>query len=110
MDFKDEKQNIIKPTYTKGGSWLFSIGFTNVLCARFTCMITGYAPIGKYCQCFFPNEPISCLCSKSEVQMHEHIVMQCDLHEPLTRLCNIVINSFVHFLVDNPITFSFDNG
>ena len=27
-----------------------------------------------------------------------------------TRPCNIVINSFVHFLMDNPSAFSFDNG
>jgi len=38
LDFEDKKQHVIKPTYAKGSSWLSSIGFTNVLCTRFTCM------------------------------------------------------------------------
>jgi len=41
LDFEDEKQCIIRPTYTKGGSWLPVIGFTNALCAQFTHMTTG---------------------------------------------------------------------
>ena len=45
-----------------------------------------------------------------EVQTCKHIVMQCDLHKQSTRPCNIIINSFVHFLADNPSAFSFDNG
>jgi len=48
LDFEDENQNVIKPTYTKGGSWLSSIGFTNLLCVHFTCMTTSHAPIGEY--------------------------------------------------------------
>jgi len=44
LNFEDEKQRVIKPTYAKGGSWLPVIGFTNSLCARFTCMTTGHAP------------------------------------------------------------------
>jgi len=67
LDFEDKKQNIIKPTYIKGGSWLLSIGFTNVLCTQFTCMTTGYASIGKYRQRFFLNSSLSCLCGKAEL-------------------------------------------
>jgi len=40
--FKDEDQQVIKPTYTKGGSWLPIIGFTNSLCVYFTHMTTGH--------------------------------------------------------------------
>jgi len=32
LNFKDEKEHIIKPTYVKEGLWLPSIGFTNALC------------------------------------------------------------------------------
>jgi len=46
LSFEDKKQQVIKLTYTKGGSWLPFIGFTNLLCARFTRMTTGHAPIG----------------------------------------------------------------
>jgi len=68
LDFEDEKQHTIKPTYAKGSSWLPFIGFTNVLCACFTHMTTGHAPIGEYHQCFFPNSSLSCLCSQVNVQ------------------------------------------
>jgi len=93
-----------------GGSWLPSIGFTNALCACFTHMTTGHAPIGEYWQRFFPNSSLSCPCSQAELQTRKHIVMQCGSHNPSTRPCNIIINSFVHFLVNNPMAFSFDNG
>ena len=108
LNFKDKKQQVIKPTYTKEGSWLSFIGFTNFLCAWFTHMTTSHAPIGEYRQRFFSHLPTSCPCGEAEVQSCEHIVMECDLHDPFTRPCNI-INSFVHFLVDNPGAFSFDN-
>jgi len=109
LDFEDKKQVVIKPTYAKGGSWLPSIGFTNALCAQFTRMATGHAPIGEYQQRFFPNSSLRCPCGTADIQTQEHIVMQCLRHNPHTRLVNIVINSFVHFLIDNPSTFSFDN-
>jgi len=110
LDFEDENQNVIKLTYAKGSSWLPSIGFTNSLYTRFTRMTTSHAPIREYRQRFFPHFPISCPCGEAEIQTQEHIVMKCDIHDPSTRLCNIIINDFIHFLVDNPSIFSFDNG
>jgi len=110
LDFEDKNQKVINPTYAKGGSWLPSIGFTNSLCARFTHMTTGHTPIGEYRQRFLPHLLISCPCGEAEVQTREHIVMECNTYDPSTHPCNIIINSFVHFLADNPSTFSFDNG
>jgi len=82
LSFEDKKQQVIKPTYAKGGSWLPFIGFTNSLCARFTHMTIGYAPIREYRQRFFPHLPTSCLCGETEVQTHKHIVIEYDLHDP----------------------------
>jgi len=110
FDFEDENQKVIKPTYAKGSSWLPSIGFTNLLCACFTRMTTSHAPIREYQQRFFSHLPISCSCGEAEIQTQEHIVIECDIYDPSTCPCNIIINSFVHFLVDNPSAFSFDNG
>jgi len=67
LDFEDENQKVIKPTYAKGGSWLSSIDFTNLLCTCFTHMTTGHVPIGEYRQRFLPYLPISYLCGKAEV-------------------------------------------
>ena len=110
LNFEDKKQRVIKPTYTKGSSWLPIIGFTNSLCAHFIHMTTGHAPIGEYKQRFFSHLPTSCPCGKAEVQTQEHIIMECNRHDLSTQPYNIVINSFVHFLADNPEAFSFDNG
>ena len=77
LNFKDKEEQVIKPTYAKGGSWLPFIGFTNSLCTCFTCMTTSHAPIGEYHQRFFPHSPISCPCSKAKIQTHEHIIMEC---------------------------------
>jgi len=110
LDFEDENQKVIKLTYAKGSSWLPSISFTNLLCARFTRMTTSHIPIGEYKQRFLPHLSISCPYGEAEVQTRENIIMECNTYDPSTRPCNIIINSFVHFLADNPSTFSFDNG
>ena len=108
LNFKDEKERVIKPTYTKGGLWLSIMGFTNSLCTHFTHMTTGHAPIREYRQRFLSHLSISCSCGKAKVQTQEHIVMEYNRHNPFTRLCNIIINSFVYFLADNPEVFSFE--
>jgi len=95
--------------YSKGSLWLPSIGFINSLCAYFTHMTTSHAPIREYRQRFFPHFPTNCSYSNTEIQTCKHIIMECDLYNPFTHLCNIIINSFIHFLVDNPGVFSFDN-
>ena len=55
LNFKDKEEQVIKPTYAKGGSWLPFIGFTNSLCTCFTCMTTSHAPIGS--SKIFPSLP-----------------------------------------------------
>jgi len=67
LDSENNKQRVIKPTYTKDGSWLPSIGFTNALCACFTCMITGHTSIDEYCQRFFLNSSTSYLCGQANL-------------------------------------------
>jgi len=110
LNFKDEKQQVIKPTYAKERLWFPFIGFTNSLCTRAMHMTTGYASIREYRQRFFLHLSTSCSYGEAEVQIYEHIVMEYDLYDFFTRPCNIIINSFVHFLVDNLGIFSFNNG
>jgi len=54
--FLDDVNNIIKPTYVKGGSWLKIIGHSNSLCVHATRAITNHAPISKYRLRFFPKK------------------------------------------------------
>lgn len=110
LNFKYKKQYIIKPIYAKGSSWFPIIDFINFLYTHFMYITTGHAPIREYYQRFFSQLPASYPCGEAAVQTYEYIVMKCKIHDPSTCLCNIVINSFVHFLVENPAAFSFDNG
>jgi len=52
----DGDNNIIEPSYVKGGSWLKSFSHSNSLCVQAIRAITNHAPIGKYRLRFFPRE------------------------------------------------------
>jgi len=110
LKFEDDNEKVIKPTYSKGGSWLPYIGISNSICARFTRMMLGHAPIGEYRQRFFPNTPIQCPCGEADVETREHIFMQCNRYDSSFCPRDIHISSFVEFIVGNPTSFCFDNG
>ena len=46
------------------------------LFSRFTRLISGHAPTGKYHQCFFPQEPRGCTCFE-EFQSRSHLLVEC---------------------------------
>ena len=110
LEFEDDNEKVLKPTYSKGGSWLPHIGISNSICARFTCMMLEHAPIGEYRQRFFSNTPIHCPCGEADVEMREHIFMQCKRYDSSSRLRDICISSFVEFIISNLTFFCFDNG
>ena len=105
LNFEDNKGKVLKPTYTNGGSQLLFVESSNSLCARFTCMTTRHASIGEYRQ--------RILCSAVYVGRLTSKIMNillCSLYNQDTRSRDISIGSFVHFLIQNPTAFSFDNG
>ena len=73
-------------------------------------MTTRHAPIGEYRQRFFSYLPTGCPYGEAKVQTWEYIIMEYNMYNPSLQPYNIIINSFVHFLADNPRAFSFDNG
>ena len=48
LDLVNSDNNVLEPTYSKGGTWLQYFGHSNMLCARATRAITNHAPIGEY--------------------------------------------------------------
>jgi len=60
LDLLDNKNNIIEPSYSKGGSWLKAIGHLNSLYVQATRAITNYAPTGEYKLRFFLREEFKC--------------------------------------------------
>jgi len=77
LEFEDNNEQVIKPTYAKGGSWLLHIGISNSVCTKFTHMMLRHAPIGEYQQRFFPNTAIHCPYGEADIKTQEHIFMQC---------------------------------
>ena len=59
LDLVDDNLNIIKPSYTKGGSWLQFFRHSNSLCACTMRAITNHTLIGKYRLRFFPVKSLS---------------------------------------------------
>ena len=74
LDFVNNNNNVLEPTYCKGGTWLQFFGHSNTLCTRATRAITNHAPIGEYRLRFFPNEEFSCPCDLYPIEMRWHIL------------------------------------
>ena len=56
LDLLDGDDNIIEPSYIKGGSWLKYFSHSNSLCVQAIRDITNHALIGEYRLRFFPRE------------------------------------------------------
>ena len=77
LDLLNSDDNIIKPSYIKGGSWLRYFGHSNSLCARATRAIINHAPIGEYRLRFFLREDFSCSCSSHPIETRRYILYKC---------------------------------
>ena len=77
LDLLDDDDNIIKPSYVKGGPWLKVFGHLNSLCVHTTRAITNHAPTGKYRLRFFPREDFKCPCELYSIESRHHILHEC---------------------------------
>ncbi|KAF5353908.1 hypothetical protein D9756_007280 [Leucocoprinus leucothites] len=99
------------PTYVKGGTWLPLANESLSLCTRMTHAILNHAPIGAYCERFFPLEPKSCHCGH-HLETRHHILSYCPLYPFRTQWVQCAFPQFeflVKFLKKNPATFAFSN-
>jgi len=78
LELHDNNNNIIEPSYVKGGSWLKFFSYSNSLYARATRAITNHAPIGEYRLRFFPWESFNCPCGSYPVETRHHILHECE--------------------------------
>jgi len=78
LDLLDENNNIIVPSYTKGGSWLKFFSHSNSLCAHALWAITNHAPIGEYRLRFFLSEEFKCFCGSYPIKTRCHILHECN--------------------------------
>jgi len=68
LDLVNSDNNILKPAYSKDGTWLKHFGHSNTLYARVSRVITNHALIGKYKLRFFPREKFSCPCRQYPIE------------------------------------------
>ena len=64
LDLNNNNNLLIKPTYSKGGTWLKHIEHSNILYVHATRAITNHTLISKYHFKFFLKEFFICLCGE----------------------------------------------
>ena len=111
-DFKGKQflngdDNIIEPSYIKGGAWLKYFGHSNSLYTRASRAITNYALIGEYRLRFFPREEFRCPCGMYPIESRHHILHECRRFNEYWNLWRDSINHFVMFLETNLSAFAF---
>jgi len=109
LDLLDDNNNIIKPSYVKGGPWLKMFGHSNSLCTHATRAITNtnHAPTGEYRLRFFSKEEFKCPCSQYPIESRCHILHECGRFNSYWNPRRDSLSHFVMFLETNPSTFSF---
>jgi len=107
LDLLDDNNNIIKPSYAKGGLWLKLIGHLNSLCAWATRAITNHASTGKYKLRFFPREEFNCPCRQYPIESRCHILHKCGRFNGYWYPRRDTLSHLVMFLKFNPSKFSF---
>ena len=110
LDLVDDDNNIIEPTYIKGGSWLKMFSHSNSLCTCATRAITNHAPIGKFKLRFFLREEFKCLCDQYPIETRCHILHKYGRFNGYWNPRRDSLSHFIMFMVFNPSTFSFSNS
>ncbi|KJA13170.1 hypothetical protein HYPSUDRAFT_1080581, partial [Hypholoma sublateritium FD-334 SS-4] len=77
LQLLDLDNNLIKPSYLKGGSWIPAAKVSTSLVSRMTRAILGHAPIGEYYSRFLPDEDSACPCGEVAFETRDHILNHC---------------------------------
>ena len=107
LNLLDDNNNIIEPSYVKGGSWLKVFSHSNSLCAHASRVITNYAPTGEYRLRFFSREEFKCLYRSYPIESRHYILHECSRFNRYWNPKRNSLGHFVMFLVANPSAFAF---
>ena len=110
LDLLDDDDNIIKPSYVKGGPWLKVFDHSNSLCVHTTRAITNHAPTGEYRLRFFPREDFKCLCGLYPIESRHYILHECGRFNGYWNLRRDSLSHFVMFLEFNLSAFAFSDS
>ena len=110
LDLLDDDNNIIEPSYVKGGLWLKTFGHFNSLYAHVTRAIMNHAPIGEYRLRFFPREKFKCPYSLYPIESKHHILHECGRFNGYWNSRRDSLGYFVMFLETNSSVFTFSDS
>ena len=110
LDLVDNNNNIIKPTYIKGGLWLKVFGHLNSLCICTTRAITNHAPIGEFRLRFFLREEFKYPCNQYSIETRHYILHEYGRLHGYWNPRRDSLSHLIMFLVFNPSAFSFSNS
>ena len=110
LDLLDDSNNIIKPSYIKGGSWLKVFDHSNSLYVYALRAITNHAPIGKYKFRFFPRKEFKYPCGLYSIESRCYILHECGRFNRYWNLRRDSLGYFVMFLEANPSAFIFSDN
>ena len=104
LDLLNNDLNIIKPLYSKGGSWLKHFSYSNSLCAKAMRVIINHTPISKYHLRFFPWEDFACPCSLYLIETKRYILYKCKIFSNYWNSRKDTLSHFILFLEFNSNT------
>jgi len=107
LELLDNDNNLLEPTYSKGGSWLKYFGHSNLLYIKATRAIVNHTAIGEYQLRFFPQEEFKCLCSNYSIKTRWPILFDCTRYNEYWNLRRNIISYFTLFLEFNSRVFLF---
>ena len=105
LDLINSNENIIEPSYIKGGLWLKHFDYSNLLYARASKAITNHAITGEFR--FFPREEFSCSYRLYPIEIRCYILHKYKRFNEYWNLRRNSISHFILFLELNSNAFAF---
>ena len=110
LNLLNDNNNIIEPSYARGGSWLKVFNHSNSLCMHASCAITYHAPIGEYRLIFFSREEFKCLCGSYPIKSRHYILHEYGRFNRYWNPRRDFLGHFIMFLVANLSAFTFTDN
>jgi len=110
LNLLNDNNNIIEPSYARGGSWLKVFNHSSSLCMHASYAITNHAPIGEYRLRFFSREEFKCLCGSYPIKSRHYILHEYGRFNRYWNPRRDSLGHFIMFLVANLSAFTFTDN
>jgi len=101
LELLDNENNLLKLSYSKGGTWFKYFGYLNSLCVKSSRAIINHVSIGEYHLKFFPYKDFKYPCGNYPIELRRHILHKYKEFNNYWNLRKDTIRYFVFFLIFN---------